>query len=339
VALLIATTSGLWQIAPRSWLPRRHLVLREQPIAALTRLPDGSIICITDAGDLWRRKRGECSWQPVAARIEGASQLPTPTALACEATGALWCGVSPIDLWRGVPRADGQEIVWECCEALRAHPAALDWWGPDRDGSPRLTSIVTIPGEPGHALVAVAVGGVWQTINHGQTWVMRHEGITPLLPPDARFTSAHRAVLDLACHPSARALLARTDTALYHADLAGDEWQWRDITPPAPELAVHWPISATFAYGDPATIWAVMTGHDGDRALTLWCTRNSGTTWNAIARCPPELSADAGAIVLADRRRSRRIVVLSGETLWLWRGVRWRRLAHGLGQIADALWL
>ncbi len=143
--------------------------------------------------------------------------------------GTLWAGCMPAGLFKS---EDGG-LSWTLNTALWFEPRRLNWMGGGND-YPGLHSLLVDPRNAQHITLAISCGGVWQTVDGGQSWSLTAEGMRADYMPaesaqDPNTQDPHRMVQ---CAAQPDVLWVQHHCGLYRSTNAGHSWQ--GIAAPAP---------------------------------------------------------------------------------------------------------
>lgn len=167
-------------------------------------------------------------------------------------TESLWCGTMP----GGVFYSDDAGQHWDLVRGLWDHPLRKQWMGGGAD-LPGVHSIVVDPRDACRVLVAVSVGGVWETRDAGSSWAPRAEGMwAAYVPPEVNREPQHQDVHRMvSCRDQPDTLWAQHHNAVFRSTDGGASWQEIDAIEPTPfgfTVAVH-PRDPNQAWFVPAT--------------------------------------------------------------------------------------
>jgi hypothetical protein len=97
--------------------------------------------------------------------------------------GVLWCGTLPGGLFQS---KDGGG-TWELNRPLWDDPLREEWFGGGAD-FPGIHSVCVDPRDSRHVTLGVSCGGVWSTMDGGQSWQLTGHGMrAEFMPPERQF--------------------------------------------------------------------------------------------------------------------------------------------------------
>jgi hypothetical protein len=102
--------------------------------------------------------------------VQGGIDLP----------GELWAGTIPGALFRSIDHG----ATWELNQSLWNNPLRREWFGGGYD-NPGIHTVLVNPDDPNHVILAISSGGLWRTLDRGQTWrLIGHGQTADFLPPE-----------------------------------------------------------------------------------------------------------------------------------------------------------
>jgi hypothetical protein len=239
-----------------------------------------------------RSRDGGTTWQEHATpgyppEPEGAPQDP-PWKLVqvwsletggSDEPGTLWAGTIPGGLFRSRDGGDN----WDLVTSLWNHPARKEWMGGGYD-APGIHSICVDPRDSRTITVAVSTGGVWQSRDRGETWVVRASGMqAQYMPPerkdDPNVQDVHRMV---ACVSEPDTMWVQHHNGMYRStDFA---LSWQEIREPALSC---FGFAVAVDPNDAKTAWFVPAIKDEkripvDARLAVTRTRDGGRTFDVL---------------------------------------------------------
>ena len=251
----------------------------------------------TDGGASWEERT--CPAYP--PKPEGTPdvmcpmrQKPIPWSLekiwALEAGGAdepgvLWCGTIPGGLFKSTDRG----ASWTLNEPLWNMPERAKWFGGGYD-YPGIHSVLVDPRDSNRILIGVSCGGVWETLDGGQSWKVYGEGLeADYMPPglqgDLGIQDVHRLGW---CQGSPDHVWVQHHSGVFASADGAHTWKRFRNTDPSDfgfVVAVH-PT-------DPNTVWFVPGEKDDQRlptgaSLCVMRTRDGGQTFEALRNGLPQ---------------------------------------------------
>lgn len=105
------------------------------------------------------------TWQEVEGMTAPCVRMLTPDPLVA---GALLCGTEPARLFRSTDHG----LTWSEVPGISSLPEQERWYLPYSPRSGALRNVDLVPGDVGHLVAAVEVGGLLRTTDGGKTWVV-----------------------------------------------------------------------------------------------------------------------------------------------------------------------
>jgi hypothetical protein len=300
IVLAIGTRKGLWlarSSADGSWsVNGPYLVMREVPSLAF--LPsEGSptllagvrsehwgpvVVRSDDLGATWEETEDAAVRFPedAGAALERIWQLhPDP-----ERPEVVWAGCEPSSLWRSTDGGRRFSLV----RGLWEHPHRAEWF-PGAGGA-AVHSVVTDPSDEKRVTVAASTGGVYASVDGGETWQPRNRGIQASFLPDPEpeyGQCVHKIAAD-ADGPTR--LYAQNHGGVYRTDDAGERWTAIDAGLPG---NFGFPVLAHPRR--PGLIWVLPLVADEHRLppdgrLRLHRSEDGGESWDEVGAGMPEQS-------------------------------------------------
>ncbi len=300
--VLVGTRKGLWVLATdehrREWWcsgPEflghiiQHAVLDPRDgqtllVAASTGHLGPTIFRSTDLGASWSEATKPPAFvtgEPLARSLRSVFWL-TPG--HSSEPGVWYAGGSP----QGLFRSDDSGLTWEPVSGWNDHQRWTEWaeW-PDEntpDGS-LLHSVIVDPRDPNHLYLGMSSGGVFESTDSGNDWVVLNGGCaTAMQPADEDPVFGH----DPHCvrmHPAQPdRLYQQNHCGIYRIDRPESRWTRIGVTMPPEVGDIGFPIE--LHPRDPDTAWVFpMDGTDvwprtspGGRPAA-YVTRNGGASW------------------------------------------------------------
>lgn len=260
---------------------------------------------------LHRSRDAGTTWQEVAAPRfpEGAvvpqrmpegpveGENPTKPASLSEIWALETAGTLPGELWAGtIPgalfhSADGGDS-WRLVEPLWNRPERMQWFGGGKDDS-GVHSICVHPLDPRVVRISISCGGVWETLDGGDTWrVIGHGLRAEYLPPDQAYEpnaqDPHRMV---ACPAAPDGMWIQHHNGVFRSTDGGRLW-----------TELHTPNPSVFGFAvavhprDPNTAWLAPAKKDEfrypvDAAVVVSKTTDGGETFEVKRQGLPQNDA------------------------------------------------
>ena len=197
----------------------------------------------------------------------------------------LYCGVEPAALFES--RDAGE--TWTLNRSLFDHPHRPRWL--PGNGGLALHTVLPDPSNDQRMYVAISSGGVYRTIDGGQTWTAQNRGIRLMVSPN-RYPEFGQCVHKITLHGARpERLFLQNHWGLYRSDDFAETWT--DIANGVPSdfgfpMLVH--------PGKPDWVYIIPVESDQFRCacegrLRVYRTRNAGASWEPLARGLPQKGA------------------------------------------------
>jgi serine/threonine protein kinase len=202
-----------------------------------------------------------------------------------EEPDVLYCGVEPAALFE--TRDAGE--TWSLIRGLFDHPHRPRWL--PGNGGLALHTIVLDPSNKQRMYVAISAGGVYRTVDGGQSWTAQNHGIRAMFMPN-KYPEFGQCVHKIALHPDRpERLFLQNHWGLYRSDDHAETWT--DIGNGVPSdfgfaMLAH-PRKADHAYIIPVESDEFRCACDG--RLRVYRTRNAGGSWEPLMRGLPQKRA------------------------------------------------
>ncbi|HLG19988.1 MAG TPA: glycosyl hydrolase [Bdellovibrionota bacterium] len=197
--------------------------------------------------------------------------------------GVWYAGSSPQGLFRSEDHGD----TWESVKGFNEHPMRNRWTGSGQDGTPdgpKMHSILIDPRNPEHMYLGMSSGGVFESMDRGETWNPLNQGCEAIFLPDPNPEFGH----DPHCmrlHPlMPDRLYQQNHCGIYRLDRG--EGKWTRIGNAMPKKVGDIGFPLVIHPRDPETVWVFpmdgttvwpRTSPDGRPAA--YVTRNGGKIW------------------------------------------------------------
>lgn len=241
-----------------------------------------------DGGATWKEEA--CPAYPpkpdhIPDTICQMSQEPIPWSLkkiwalesgGAEESGALWCGTIP----GGLFRSEDGGASWHLVESLWNRPERGGWFGGGADW-PGIHSVLVDPRDSRRVLVAISCGGVWETLDRGESWSLIGNGlVADFMPPesalDPNIQDVHRLHW---CAAQPDRVWAQHHNGIFHSRDGAQTFE--RIEKAAPSV---FGFAVSVHPSKPETAWFVPAEQDDarvpvDDALCVMCTSDGGQTF------------------------------------------------------------
>jgi len=197
----------------------------------------------------------------------------------------LYCGVEPAALFESHDAGE----TWSFVRGLFDHPHRPRWV--PGNGGLALHTIVLDPADKQRMYVAISSGGVYRTNDGGHTWSAQNRGVRAMFLP-GKYPEFGQCVHKIVMHPARpERLFLQNHWGLYRSDDAAENW--KDIANGVPSdfgfaMVMH-PRDADCVYVVPVESDQFRCACDG--RLRVYRTRNSGASWEPLARGLPQKQA------------------------------------------------
>ena len=195
--LFASTRKGLFEFRRKKdvW-SLAHISFLGSPVTGLLHHPaDGALYAALDLGHfgvkLHESKNSGESWSEIAAPsyagVDAGKNDPpsmkllwTLEAGGLDQPGRLWAGTIPGGLFKSEDRGRS----WELVRSLWEDPRRQKWMGGGYD-HPGIHSVSVDPRDSRRIAVAVSTGGVWESLDDGESWSLGGKGLrAAYVPPE-----------------------------------------------------------------------------------------------------------------------------------------------------------
>ncbi len=197
----------------------------------------------------------------------------------------LYIGTEPGGLFQS---DDGGE-TFSLIEGLWNHPSRKkNWFGGGRDQA-GTCSLVIDPRDSSHLFAGISVGGVYESMDGGVSWVGRNKGLRADFLPDPYAEYGHDPHF-MVCSPSNPDVLWQQNHCGVFRSADGGK-NWKDISQPNGPVNFGFPIAVDA--NDDQTAWVVPGISDDvrmavDGALCVGRTEDGGETWTELRNGLPQ---------------------------------------------------
>ena len=286
------------------------------------------------------------SWQEVSMPAFNGAQLPDgrPARLrrvwcmhhgGYDKPGRLWLGTDPGGLFRSDDHGNSFDLV----QGLWQHPSRQkegQWFGAGSD-YPFIHSIVIDPTDSDHLYVAVSCAGVFETVDGGETWAARNEGLVAAYLPNPEVEVGHDPHCMLMPGQHNHVLWQQNHCGIFCSRDAGKQWENVSSRQGLPSYGFALAVDEN----DPACAWVIPAESDESRiapglALKVFQTKDYGHSWENVSDgLPDQFVFD---IVLRQALVRRNGIIVFGTTngnLYLSEGseIRWHTLTQNLTRV------
>ncbi len=304
--LLVGTRKGLFILDRRSkrWEISATAFLGDPVSAVLADPRTGALHCALNLGHFGPKLRQSTdqgvSWQEretptyPAQPVDSGDKPWKLVQIWCleaggdDEPGVLWAGTIPGGLFRS---ADGG-TSWQLVHSLWGRPERRQWFGGGYD-EPGIHSICVDPRDSRKIAVGVSCGGIWITLDGGNTWASRTTGMrAAYMPPEREFDpniqDPHRIVQ---CRGATDVFWAQHHNGIFRSTDGCASWaEIKNVRPSSFgfALAVH--------PRDPNCAWFVPANKDECRVpvegrLVVIRTRDGGQSFEVLDRGLPQTHA------------------------------------------------
>lgn len=254
--------------------------------------------------------------------------------------GWLWAGTIPGGLFRSTDHGEH----WEFIRSLWDEPGRLQWMGGGKDEA-GIHSVTVDPRDNRHITVGVSCGGVWQSLDAGESWTCTGEGLrAEYMPPDRQFDPIIQDVHCIVrCSSAPDTFWCQHHNGIFHS--VDDARTWRECSDVKPSafgfaVAVH--------PRDPRRAWFVPAVKDECRVpvdghFVVVRTSDGGQTFESFdAGLPPRPAYDLVYRHSLDIDSSGEWLAMGSTTGGLWwsdsQGERWECISAHLPPIHCVRW-
>jgi photosystem II stability/assembly factor-like uncharacterized protein len=295
--LMVGTRKGLWlgesDDARTTWIFEGPHFDVEEVYSAMIDTRGGRTRLLAGCSSLWlgplvrRSDDGGRTWQEASVRFPDdvdASVARVWQLVPGADDRTVWAGTEPGAIFRSTDAGESFELV----RGLWDHPHREQWNA--GFGGQAFHTILPHPTDPDSVTVAISTGGVYQTKDGGETWEPRNRGIhAGFLPEGQDYPEFGQCVHKVARHPSRpERLYLQNHGGVYRSDDEGTTW-----TSIAEGLPTDFGFAMVVHPQEPDTIFTFPIGAGESRyppeaKARVWCSRDAGDTWVALADGLPD---------------------------------------------------
>jgi hypothetical protein len=225
---------------------------------------------------------GELVWNPFAGKdVTEPAKLRYLWVMAGggqDEPGKLYLGTEPGGLFVSLD----QGANWELNRGLWDHPSRSKWSGGGRDRA-GIHSILVDPNDSRHVFIGISCAGVFETVDGGETWAARNQGLSAEFLPDPNQDVGHDPHFVAACATDFQVLYQQNHCGIYKSVDSARTWAKisQDCGP------AHFGFAVAVAEDNPKRAWVVPAQADAcrvavDGALCVCRTDDGGATWQAF---------------------------------------------------------
>ncbi len=234
-----------------------------------------------DLGETWQETPGGAVRFPddVDASVERVWQIAPG-----HEPDSVWAGTEPGAVWRSTDRGESFELV----RGLWDHPHRAEWGA--GFGGQAFHTLLPHPDDPDSVTVAISTGGVYQSIDGGESWEPRNRGIrAEFLPEGQQYPEFGQCVHKVARHPSRPdRLYLQNHGGVYRSDDHAASWDYIGDGLPSDfgfAMVVH--------PHEPDTVFVFPNGAGDGRfppggKARVWRSRDAGDTWEELGNGLPD---------------------------------------------------
>ncbi len=201
--------------------------------------------------------------------------------------GLLWLGTDPGGLFRSDDNGNTFRLVsglWD--HHSRQKPG--QWFGAGSD-YPFIHSIISDPSDSNHVYVAISCAGVFETLDGGETWNARNQGLVAAYLPNPHVEIGHDPHLVLQHPKQLNVLWQQNHCGIYVSKDSGATWS--DVS--GKDGMPYYGFAMAIDDEDPAKAWVIPVESDEQRVapdlkLKIMATTDSGKSWKDVSRGLPE---------------------------------------------------
>lgn len=201
----------------------------------------------------------------------------------------LWLGTDPGGLFRS---NDGGQ-TFSLVKSLWNHPSRkseMQWFGAGSD-YPFIHSIVVDPEDSQHIYVAVSCAGVFESVDDGESWHPRNQGLVAAYLPNPHVEVGHDPHHLVMAKSNPRVLWQQNHCGVFYSDDGGGRWQDVSVVDGIP----HYGFALVVDEKDAGKAWVIPVESDEQRVapslqLNVYETDDFGKSWHTQSKGLPQES-------------------------------------------------
>jgi hypothetical protein len=230
------------------------------------------------------------SWQ---TGPDGGIRFPSDTDASVERIWQLQPGAGDDVVWAGtepgaVFRSEDRGVSFQLERALWDHPDRPQWGA--GFGGQAFHTVLPHPDDAHSVTVAISTGGVYRTVDDGQSWSPYNKGIrAEFLPEGEQYPTFGQCVHKVARHPSRpERLFAQNHGGVYRSDDEGGSW-----SSIADGLPSDFGFPIVVDPHDPDTVYVFPLLGAGGRyppegRARVWRSHDAGASWEPLGDAAEE---------------------------------------------------
>jgi len=232
--------------------------------------------CSNDAGKTWQELPTPTFPEDAAEVEEGIKPTINLFWSMNASEKNLWLGTVPGALFKSTDQGKSFELV----KSLWEHPSRLPYWFGGGFKYPGIHSIEMHPQESNRFFIGISCAGVFETIDNGESWIVRNNGVTADYLPNPKVEvgqDPHRLLL---CKQHPEVMWQQNHCGVWRTENGGESWQ--NVTDK--NKLADFGFALCVDNDNPENAWVIPGVSDEIRvavnhALVVSETTNAGKTW------------------------------------------------------------
>ncbi len=197
----------------------------------------------------------------------------------------LWLGTDPGGLFMSEDEGSSFKLV----ESLWNHPSRkTGWFGGGRD-QPGIHSIVVDPRDENHIHIGISCAGVFETLDGGNTWLVRNKGLRADFLPDPAADMGHDPHILVAAPTNPDALWQQNHCGIFRSVDGAKNWE--EVS--EKDGPARFGFAMAVAEDNPEQAWVAPANSDEIRvaikgSLCICRTDDGGKTWKELRNGLPQ---------------------------------------------------